>query len=103
MKPCASISASVQPSGQRASNRSARMRSVVAAGKYQAPDVVALRLRMRPMLGADHEPAAFLLDGCNCWRVCHGVKLGGFRVDLLDDRNDSAPNLGLFDSCVCPY
>jgi hypothetical protein len=53
------------------------MRSVAAAGNYQAPDVVALRLRMRPMLGSDHEPAALLLDGYNFWPVGDANTLGG--------------------------
>jgi hypothetical protein len=40
--PCARINVSAQPSGQRASKRSARTRSAVAAGNYRAPNVVAL-------------------------------------------------------------
>jgi hypothetical protein len=38
----------VQPSGYRASSRSACARSVVAAGNYQAPKVVALRAKHAP-------------------------------------------------------
>ena len=59
---------------------------------------------MRPMLGSDHVPVAFLLDGYNCWRVWHGANtLGRFGDDLLDQRNDRAPNLRVFNSSVCPY
>jgi hypothetical protein len=48
VNPFANMSASGQPSGQRASNPSARTRSVVAVGIYQAPNVVALGAIMRP-------------------------------------------------------
>jgi hypothetical protein len=79
------MTASGQPSGRRASNRSARTNSVVAVGNYQAPDVVALRLKMLLMLGADNVSVAFLLDGCNCWRTWHCADtLNRFSDDLLD-------------------
>jgi hypothetical protein len=56
------------------------------------------------MLSSDYLPAAFLLGGCNCWRVRHGANtLGRFGDDLLDQRNDRAPNLRAFDSSVCLY
>jgi hypothetical protein len=81
-----------------------RTHSVVAVGNYQAPDVVALRLRMLPILRSDNVSAAFLLDGCNCWRIWHGADtFGRFSHDLLDQRYDRAPNPRVFDSSVCPY
>jgi hypothetical protein len=56
------------------------------------------------MLGADNVSVAFLLDGCNCWRTWHCADtLNRFSDDLLDQRNDGAPNLRVFDSRVCPY
>jgi hypothetical protein len=55
------------------------------------------------MLGSDHAPGAFLLDGYNCWRVWPANMLCWFGDDLLDQRNDGAPNLGVFDSRVRPY
>jgi hypothetical protein len=56
------------------------------------------------MLGSDHVPVAFLLDGYNCWRVWHGANtLGRFGDDLLDQSNDRAPNLRMFDSSERPH
>jgi hypothetical protein len=56
------------------------------------------------MLRSDFVSAAFLLDGYNCWRVRHGANtLGRFGDDLLDQRNDRAANLRVFDSSVCLY
>ena len=46
----------MQPFGQCASNRSARVRSVAAAGIYQAPNVVALRTIMRPTHAGGNAP-----------------------------------------------
>jgi hypothetical protein len=65
VNPCANINASVQPSGQRASNRSARARSVNAAGNYQAPNVVALRLIMTPTDSGGNAPPGYVLYGRN--------------------------------------
>jgi hypothetical protein len=73
-------------------------------GNYQAPDVVAFRLRMLPILRSDNVSAAFLLDSCNCWRIWHGADtFGRFSHDLLDQRYDRAPHPWVFDSSVCPY
>jgi hypothetical protein len=59
---------------------------------------------MRSMSGYDHLPAAFLLAGCNCRRVCDGANtLDRFSDDLLYQRNDRAPKLRVADSSVCPY
>jgi hypothetical protein len=56
------------------------------------------------MPGADNVSMAFLLDGCNCRHVWHGADtLNRFSDDLLDQRNDGAPNMRVFDSSVCPY
>jgi hypothetical protein len=56
------------------------------------------------MSDSDHVPAASLLDGYNCWRVRDDANtLGGPRDDLLDQRNDRAPNLPVFNSSVCLY
>jgi hypothetical protein len=56
------------------------------------------------MSRSDHVPAAFLLDGYNCRRVGHDANtVGRFGDDLLDQRNDRAPNLRVFDSSVCLY
>src|ERR1700722_2650943 len=55
----------MQPSGQRASNPSARTRSVVAVGIYPAPDVVALGAIMRLTLQGGNAPAGRVLIGCN--------------------------------------
>jgi hypothetical protein len=56
------------------------------------------------MLRSDCVPAAFLLDGYNCRRVGHDANtLGRFGDDLLDQRDDRAANLPVFDSSVCLY
>jgi hypothetical protein len=56
------------------------------------------------MSRSDHVPAAFLLDGYNCRRVGHDANtVGRFGDDLLDQRDDRAPNLRVFDSSVCLY
>jgi hypothetical protein len=56
------------------------------------------------MLRSDHVPAAFLLDGYNCRRIWHDANMvGRFGDDLLDQRNDRAPNLRVFNSSVCLY
>jgi hypothetical protein len=56
------------------------------------------------MLGSDNVSVAFLLYDCNWWRIWHGAnRLGRFGDDLLDQRNDRAPNPRVFDSSVCPY
>jgi hypothetical protein len=57
---------------------------------------------MLPILGSDNVSVAFLFDGCNCWRIWQRA-LGRFSNDLLDELNDRAPNLRVFDSSVCPY
>lgn len=56
LNPCAKINASAQPSGQRAS---ARTRSAVAAGNYQAPQSSPLIGSMRSINGAGNVPTSF--------------------------------------------